>query len=282
MSEVSVVIPVFNAASFLSETIDSVLCQTFPDFELILVDDGSTDHSMDIIQSYKDPRIHSILCSHDFVGTVNRGYAFAKSKYIAQLDHDDLMIPERLEIQYKFMESNPNIVACGGWMHCFGKRTHVIRMPKEHDQIMLSMLLHGPILNPTGFVRKQFLMEHQIKHQYEYSFYSDVKFWSEVAKKGGKLANIPQVLTLYRTSDEQATEKILPQCREILNRIKLEMLEYFLSCMKKDEKLAQVVEKDLMPAIEEIGELGFFSDDVFFRFMFELIGGLLKRSVIEL
>ena len=154
-------------------------------------------------------------------------------------------------------------------------------MPLSHEQIVLSMLLHGPVLNPTGFVRRQFLLEHQIGFQSEYSFYADVKFWSEIAKRG-KLANIPEILTLYRTSDEQATEKILPGCSDILSKIKFEMLEYFISHLKKGHELAQVVDRDLIPALEEVGETGIFSENVFFLFMYELIGGLMKRGAIDI
>jgi len=275
MPAISVVIPVFNAASFIEETIDSVRCQTFRDFELLLADDGSTDNSAEIIQSYNDPRIRYIPCVHDFTRTVNRGYNEAKGKYIAQLDHDDLMMPDRLQVQYEFMEENQGIAACGGWMHCFGKYNHVIRVPLEHDQIMLNMLLHGPILNPTGFVRKQFLTEHQIKHQSAYSFYADYKFWFEVAK-AGKLANIPKILTRYRTSDDQATEKYLPRLRDIARKIKLEVLAYLCSQLKDDNRQIAIVKQKLIPVMIQLKERDVFSDETFFPFVYEMMGGVMK------
>ena len=132
MPLVSVVIPIYNTESFLRETIDSVLCQTLSDFELILLDDGSTDHCVDIIRSYHDSRIRFIPCPHDFIGTLNRGYSEAKGKYIAQMDSDDLMMPKRLQIQYDFMEKNPHIAACGGWMRSCGERAYPICMPEIH------------------------------------------------------------------------------------------------------------------------------------------------------
>ena len=279
MPLISVVIPVYNAETFLQATIDSVLCQTFHDFELILLDDGSTDHSVDIVRSYNDPRIRFIPCEHDFIGTVNHGYNCAKGEYIAQLDHDDLMMPRRLQIQYEFMEANPTVAACGGWMHCFGKKTHVIHMPMDHEQIVLDMLLHGPILNPTGFVRKQFLTAHQIKHQREYSFYADFKFWSEIAKRG-KLANIPKVLTLYRTSDEQATEKYVPACWEIDRKIKMEVMEYLFSHLPENDHQAVKQMQKLIPVLMQLKEQDVFSDQVFFRFIHELVGGLQHQGLM--
>lgn len=115
MISISVVIPVYNEEEFLNETINSVLKQTFGDFELIIVDDSSTDHSKDIILSYDDPRIRYVLCKHDFIGTYRKGYQLASGKYIAHLDHDDKMVPDRLQKQYNFMESRPDIDACDGY-----------------------------------------------------------------------------------------------------------------------------------------------------------------------
>ena len=107
MSIISVLIPVYNSRKTIRETIDSVLGQTFPEFELLLMDDGSTDDSAEIIQSYTDSRIRYIPCSHHFVETLNRGIDTAQGKYIALLDHDDLMLPHRLKVQYEFMEEHP-------------------------------------------------------------------------------------------------------------------------------------------------------------------------------
>jgi glycosyltransferase involved in cell wall biosynthesis len=116
---ISVIIPIYNAELFLNETIDSVLSQTFSDFELLALDDGSIDNSAEIIKSYNDPRIRYVECTHDFIGTLNKGLSLSQGKYIAQIDHDDMMMPYRLQTQYDFMEENPDIVACGGYMISF-------------------------------------------------------------------------------------------------------------------------------------------------------------------
>lgn len=139
MPEIIIVIPIFNAVSFLSKTINSVLNHTFSDFELILEDDGSTDNRIGIIHSYNDPRIKLFPCQHDFTDIVNREYGESNGKYIVQLDQDDLMIPERLQIQYEFMENNLGISGSGVWMQCFDKRTHVISIP-THEQILFNIL----------------------------------------------------------------------------------------------------------------------------------------------
>jgi glycosyltransferase involved in cell wall biosynthesis len=137
---ISVLIPLYNSEVFIRETIDSVLSQTFRDFELLLMDDGSTDRTAEIIRSYTDPRIRYELCSHDFVGTVNRGFDRAQGKYIALLDHDDIMVPRRLQKQFDFMEAHPDIVACGGSMWTFGSRSIVWEAPLEYPQIILECI----------------------------------------------------------------------------------------------------------------------------------------------
>ncbi|RNC63376.1 glycosyltransferase family 2 protein, partial [Proteiniphilum sp. X52] len=90
--KVSILVPVYNVAAFIRKTIDSVLAQTFSDFELLLMDDGSSDDTADIVRTYKYPRIRYERCPHDFSGTFNRGVDIARGKYVALLDHDDMMV----------------------------------------------------------------------------------------------------------------------------------------------------------------------------------------------
>ncbi len=135
--KISVLIPLYNSAAFIRETIDSVLAQTFSDFELLLMDDGSSDDTADIVRTYQDPRIRYERCPHDFSGTFNRGVDIARGKYVALLDHDDMMVPRRLQMQYDFMESRPDIVACGGIMRTSGKISIDWVPVLEYDRIIL-------------------------------------------------------------------------------------------------------------------------------------------------
>jgi glycosyltransferase involved in cell wall biosynthesis len=282
MLPISVVIPVYNAEEFLKETIDSVLNQKFTDFELIIADDSSTDRSKDIVFSYDDPRIRYVLCKHDFIGTHRKGYQLACGKYIAHLDHDDLMVPERLQIQFDFMESHPDIDACGGHIQRFGKISKLSYTPYyNHEDMAMYMVLGMPSFNSSGFFKREFLLKNKIRHQRGYSYAADFKFWTDIAKKG-KLANIPEVLTHYRTSDKQASVVHFNKSMEASYVIRNEMAEFFLSKLKTDTDLGKTVSKKFLPAISKLGELGFFSADVYFRFMYELIYGLKLRNEILL
>ena len=272
---ITVMTPVYNAESFIKETIDSVLGQTFTDFEYLLLDDGSIDNSGAIICAYNDPRISYIRCSHDFIETQNRGFELAKGKYIAQLDHDDLMAPERLEIQYRFMEENPEIVACGGYMQRFGKRTDLWDNPLKHDEIIESMIRFNPVHNSTVCYRRAFLESHHIRLQRGYSFTSDYKIFSELAKIG-KLENLPVVLTHYRTSDKQTTALYEREMGKADIKIKQEMVQYFLSGFDDNNVFHNKTKYILIPRLEQLFTSGYFSFDTYFDFMLELISGSRK------
>ena len=281
MKPITVVIPVYNAEAYIRETIDSILCQTFSEFELLVIDDGSTDNSAAIILSYTDTRIRYIQCHHDYVATLNKGIELADGKYIALMEHDDLMMPYRLEIQYEFMESHQDITACGGYMHSFGINSEEMPVPLTHLEIIQSMLLRNPIHNSTGFIRRQFLTDHQIQYEQEYSFSANYKLWSYISQTGN-LANIPKILTLHRTHQEQISIKYIDKYLESGQKVKIEMLDFLFCNLKKGDELADLIDRDFIPAINDFGEMDIFSEKLFFQFMYELIRELLKRKLIKI
>lgn len=104
---ISVCMVTYNASPFLRECLDSILSQTFSDYELLIVDDGSTDDTVDIIRSYPDRRIRLIRHRHDYIASLNLLYNNALGKYIARMDADDIMVSDRLQAQYEYMEAHP-------------------------------------------------------------------------------------------------------------------------------------------------------------------------------
>ncbi len=281
MSIISVLIPVYNSRKTIRETIDSVLGQTFPEFELLLMDDGSTDDSAEIIQSYTDSRIRYIPCSHHFVETLNRGIDTAQGKYIALLDHDDLMLPHRLKVQYEFMEEHPDVIACGGYMHAFGMYSYLMKESLDYADIATDAIYRCPMLNPTGFIRRSVLQSHNLRYSDGYSFSADFKLWTDLIQVG-KVVNIPEVLTLYRTYPEQTSLKYLSESQEGANKIRIEMIEYFLTLVKKESEYYSLLMDTFIPALDKLGETAIFSSQTLFPFLHELITGLVKRGDIEL
>lgn len=102
---VSVCMPVYNASRYLRECIDSVLSQTFADFEFLIADDGSDDDSAAIVESYADPRIRLIRREHGYIASLNCLLDEARGRYIARMDADDVMLPDRLRLQFDYMEA---------------------------------------------------------------------------------------------------------------------------------------------------------------------------------
>jgi len=278
---ISVLIPVYNSQQTIRAAIDSILGQTFPNFEILLLDDGSTDNSAETIQSYSDTRIKYVPCNHHFVETLNHGIDIAQGKYIALLDHDDLMLPHRLKTQYEFMEAQPDIIACGGYMHSFGIHSFLMKASIDYQDIATDAIYRCPMLNPTGFIRRSTLLSHNLKYSDGYSFSADFKLWADLIQIG-KITNIPEVLTLYRTYPEQTSLKYFPESHEGANRIRLEMIEYFLSLVKENSKYYSLLMDSFIPALDRLGENEFFSSKTLFPFMYELIIGLLKHGDIEL
>ena len=122
--KVTAVIPVYNREKYLRGAIESILAQTFTDFELLVIDDGSTDGSREAIRSYHDPRIR-LMCNETNQGipkTRNRGIQFARGEYLAFLDSDDWAYPERLAKQVAFLDSHPDYAAVGAWIDVDGRR----------------------------------------------------------------------------------------------------------------------------------------------------------------
>ena len=123
---VSIILPVYNGANHLAECINSVLRQTYSNFELLVLDDGSTDESVAIAESFSDPRARVITCKHDFISTLNRGIDESKGQYIARIDCDDLMFTDRLQKQVEVMEHNPNVAVCSTYAQTFGMSDQII------------------------------------------------------------------------------------------------------------------------------------------------------------
>ena len=199
--QISVVMPVYNREQYLKESIESILNQTFTDFEFIIVDDQSTDSSWQIIQEYanKDSRIVAVKNTgkKGCYSARNFGHRLAKGKYIAVMDSDDIALPERLRTQLEFMEQHPNISICGSWAKTFGDKNELMQLPITHDEIRDTNFFYCSMAHPTVI-----FINNNIFYSEEYFSAQDYELWCRKINEL-KFANIPEVLLLYRIHAEQ-------------------------------------------------------------------------------
>ena len=208
MPKLTVLMPVYNSEKYLRQAIDSILTQTFSDFEFLVFDDGSTDKSLEIIASYRDSRIHVFQSdkNYGYVFHLNRGLEMANGEYIARMDADDISHHERLEYQVKFLEENSNIGFCGTWYKQFGYYNNVIKHPVDDQGIRLQLLFQGSALgHPTVMMRKLIFDTYSLK--YMQSEYPAEDYWLWIRSSlVAKLANIPKVLLFYRSHYKQVSQ----------------------------------------------------------------------------
>ena len=199
--------PVYNGERYLREAMDSILSQTFRDFEFLIIDDASTDGSVEIIKSYTDPRICLV---HNEINlgrcaTPNKGLDLAKGEYLARMDCDDISLPTRLEKQVIFLNTHPDVGVCGTWVKLFMGADYVIKYPITHEEIKCQLLLGCQLAHSSVMLRKKVLLDHHLYYDVNCKLAEDYELWTRCSYVT-KLANIPEVLVKYRWHAEQISQ----------------------------------------------------------------------------
>ncbi len=204
LPKISVIMPVLNGEKYLNQAIESILNQTFTDFELIVVDDGSTDQTPEILRSYAelDERVR-ILTNPENKGisySRNRGVEYSRGEYIANMDADDWCFPERFEKQVDYLVHHPEIAVLG--TSCYkvdenGVLQRIITYPTSSGMIRWSMIFSCPFCNPCVMIRKKIFDDPSIRYEECVPPAEDYMFWSLVVQNY-KMANLKDALTYYR------------------------------------------------------------------------------------
>lgn len=207
---VSVIMSVYNGESYLEEAIESVKKQTYPNWELIVINDCSKDRTEEILRRFEeeDTRIcvHTNEVNLRLPASLNKALSFARGKYIARMDADDICMPERLEKQVQFMETHPEVslsssrfmtlkngvIASGG---CGGKC--------DHDSIKARLLITNPILHPGVIAKSEVLKE--LRYDETLTCTEDLELWTRMVRKGYRVEIQPEYLMIYRLHDKQIT-----------------------------------------------------------------------------
>ncbi len=207
---ISIVMPVFNGAEHLQATLQSLLAQTFTDFELLIIDDGSTDATPALIEQAGDPRIRYLRNPENkgISYSANRGFAESRGKYMARADADDIHLPHRLASQWDFMEKNPHVAICGSFLQYIGEVQGSLQLPPDHDTIKAHLPFYTSLAQPSSFFRMDFVRKHQLNYDLSYIASGDYDLWCRVAyNMHGILANVQDILVQYRVHANSISNK---------------------------------------------------------------------------
>jgi len=234
MPSVSVVMSTYNRENTLRETIDSILNQSYGDFEYIIINDNSADETENIIKSYNDTRIKYLKnarncgCSFNY----HTAHNIAKGKYIVHIDDDDISYRERIEKQVDFMEQNPDIALSGTYIETFGENMRPSWVfYSEPKMLEVVMNIYNPLCHSSVIYNRHYFDKHFINYDINKKCSQDYDLYKQVVLSGGKIANIPKVLVRYRMHNRRITdEKITQNLQiEIASEIKKELLSRFFS-----------------------------------------------------
>jgi glycosyltransferase involved in cell wall biosynthesis len=210
MPKVSVIIPFYNASLYLREAIESILQQTYTDFELLLLNDGSTDSSLAIAQSYTDSRISlsSFTENKGLVWIRNYGISIAKGKYIAWLDADDIALSHRLAIQVAYLEKNQKVAllgACAMYVKENGEDIALVSPKIDSEKLPIWLLFQNCFLQSTVMLRKECLFyPTQVAYRTAFPPAEDYDLWVQIAQHH-KIANLSICLVQHRKHAKNAT-----------------------------------------------------------------------------
>ena len=262
---ISILLPVYNAESTIGATIESIRRQSFEDYELLVIDDGSTDATSQIVRSYTDVRIRYILAEHDYIASLNLGLNQAQGKYLARMDADDIMLHDRLAIQHQILEEEPSITVCSSWYIPFGEEIRgeqVVGITQGLIQSPLLAFLQGNLIaHPTVMLRTSFLRTHDL-HYENYPYAEDYKLWVEIAKRGGTFYIESQPLLRYRISPTQVTQRYSEGQRFTAQRIQEELLDTLI------ERSGLIELRDIRNTMHTAKESGILrSEDILIFFL---------------
>ncbi|REL24170.1 glycosyltransferase [Rhodohalobacter sp. SW132] len=210
MPKVTVLMPVYNAEKYLREAIDSILNQSFTDFEFLIIDDGSTDSSLDIINSYTDDRIRLVINDQNMgIGaTLNKGIELASSDLIARMDADDISLPDRLEKQYTYLEAHPECSLLSSNVEVIsetGERLYLYQ--RDSKLFYFNLTFYCWIYHPSVMYKRRHVID---AGMYPSTFSEDYRLWSKLIRKY-LIHNLDDILIKYRITNQSVSNSVLAE-----------------------------------------------------------------------
>lgn len=241
MPPVSVLMPVHNGESFLHESIESILSQSFTNFEFIIINDASDDNTEQIILSYSDERIryYKNQTRQGIANTLNSGLKLCKGELIARMDADDISEKDRLLTQVNFMKKHTSVSLAGSYISLFGDNINRIKKyPLTTKQINWAIFTTNPVAHSSVIFRASLYNAGNFFYQKEFSPSEDYELWSRLALICN-IANIPEMLVRYRLHASQTS--IVQQQEQILRKKEIQK-NYIIQLFKisKDTKINEL------------------------------------------
>ena len=205
---VTVILPIYNGEKTLARTLDALLAQTYPNLEILAINDGSKDQSQAILQQYQQQFPQITIISREnrgLVYTLNEALSVAKGKYLMREDADDFSDPERAVTQVQYMEQHPDVVVCGARYRTFGNDERVVDMPITPAACKVHALFGPPVAHPSVMLRSEFLRIHGLKYEEKNKHCEDYGLWVDIISAGGAVSNVPEVLHNYNNHGEQVS-----------------------------------------------------------------------------
>jgi glycosyltransferase involved in cell wall biosynthesis len=236
---ISVVMPVHNMEVFVQDAIESILGQTFENFEFIIIDDASSDGTKEILDNIKDSRIVRLTNSVNAGNyrSRNRGLEICKGKYICIMDADDISAPDRLEKQFLFMEENLHFAIAGSDIKFISKGLTPLPSQRLRDEqeIKVKLLCDNVCTHSSLIIRKEILDKYKIRYNEDYYYSADYKLLVDISRVG-HITNIPEFLLFYRLHNKQITSTMGYEQKIYRNQI----------------QIAQLGDFKIRPSVEEI------------------------------
>lgn len=208
MPRIDVVVPVRNSASTISASLLSIACQTIDDFRVIIVDDGSIDNTLDLVDVVAERSGRVVVIKNPgngIVSALNAGLEYSDAEYVVRMDGDDLSFPNRLERQLNFMQDQPKLVMSGTRVMKFGIEHSLPAMVSSPEDCRVALSLFSPFFHPTVIMRSMVLHQNNIRYSKNHEYAEDYKLFSDLSFVGD-VANINEPLLMYRTHSGQVSK----------------------------------------------------------------------------
>jgi GT2 family glycosyltransferase len=241
MSDLTLFIPAYNAAAWIRDTLESVFSQTWSDFDVLVIDDGSTDETAELVASFRHPRLNLVRNLENLGVARTRNVALSRTttKWLACLDADDLACPDRLMVQMRYLADHPDVAVLGALGEYFDGREGLAVYPVGEQAVAERMPFDNPMMQNTVILNVPWLRERGLQYDPGMHYAEDYDFWAQIYEAGGQIVNLPNVLVRYRFHAQSASRSKREEQELTATRIRRRLFAH-LGCQLTDEQWAML------------------------------------------